>query len=237
MKTNKTINAKNNKKTNKRQTQPTSGPKSKPITPKINSNLHQKTHLLTLLLTVLAGVSKPQIFYPAQVEDPLPPDTTPPATPSDQTNDISYENIFSLCLCNLTPGVCDPLCCCDPACTDAQKTFWETNYRIACGGYISDITDTCYRSNYIYRINKRKGMMEIPSNNSRFVCIRGGQLLEEEYAAFKVPNEKEIEDLRVEGYISANFSLNNLVSEKKRRFSVKESILMRHNHKGSELCC
>lgn len=160
--------------------------------------------LKTSIILIVFNFVKAQLFYPD------PPSETSQTSTSEQTNVISLDTIYSFCKCNLIPGTCDPFCCCDPNCSDSYNQYQESTLNRACGGLISDFSDTCFTNSYIYKVNLRKGIQIIPSQDSTNTCIRGGQISSEEFISVETISESEINGLRIQAEIVANQSVHSV---------------------------
>jgi hypothetical protein len=86
-------------------------------------------------------------------------------------------NLFQCaCSCDVTSGVCDYNCCCDPDCSAEQKTrFAEVG--CAAEGYSPDKTQLCYDSLELYKINPKLPLGGEPTTEASV----GGALCVEKY--------------------------------------------------------
>lgn len=159
------------------------------------------------LLTIpifLVSFTNCQLFYPS------PPIEPSEISTAEETNLITPETIYSLCKCNLTPGTCDPFCCCDPNCSSEYNLYQEQTLNRPCGGSISDFTDTCFNNNYLYKVNPRKGVQVIQTLDPTVTCVRGGQISSAEFIPIEIITDQELVGLSVQTEIMANQSINSV---------------------------
>ena len=73
-----------------------------------------------------------------------------------------------MCLCDFTVDVCDPFCCCDFACDQSEIDYWVSNFNHVCDSAGSASSQLCYKDSYFYRVNKRKGLIELAEKSENF---------------------------------------------------------------------
>ena len=115
-----------------------------------------------LIVTSIFGISFGNLFY----ENRNTIDT------NTKTNNISENQAFEICLCDKTPYVCDPLCCCDPDC-ESQVEYWQNTLGWECQESVTDTKDYCYPKEIMRKVNTRRGVQIINGTDSKTDCIRG----------------------------------------------------------------
>jgi len=119
------------------------------------------------VLTVVTQSSICQLFYG---EATLPSITTHPASNDTNTNSIAQSTVGQFCLCDFTVDACDPLCCCDYMCTATEVDYWKTTFNHVCDTASTKSSQLCYKDSYFYRVNKRKGLIELAEKSKQFFC-------------------------------------------------------------------
>jgi hypothetical protein len=112
-----------------------------------------------LVLSVLA-LAQCHVYYP----------TTDYATGESFT--LTQSDIYKICSCDKTPGICDPMCCCDTKCSE-QLSLGQTDWNYTCKNSADSATVFCYEDKHIYTINAKRGLKKTTSQNTGQLCVQG----------------------------------------------------------------
>lgn len=123
-----------------------------------------------------------------------------------KANVITENQAFEICPCNLTPYICDPLCCCDPDCQN-QVSYWQNQLSWQCEDSITDSKNYCYPNTVMRRVNVRRGIQVIDGTDSKTGCVKGAsQSITNSFIGEETISNEKVQEIR-------NQFLNKINSE------------------------